>query len=109
MNPSIGGRASGILEEGVKDLRVSGLRSEAATLVAIWDTCFGGCGFDLSQDEADEGAKISKFSFFSPDVPQLLLRQIAGKIREPILREEMRKLAAGMRDSVKTGKQSVSG
>lgn len=86
-------RIKSILQKSLDELRGAGLSSEAETLVGIWDTCFGGCGFNLSKSEAVEAEQISKFLFFSPDVLQLLLRQVAGKLRDPILRDELRKVS----------------
>lgn len=96
MNDQDAGGVKSILRKSLDELRGAGLRNEAETLVGIWDTCLGGCGFNLSKSEAVEAEQISKFLFFSPDVLQPLLKQVVGKLRDPILRDELRKVASNM-------------
>lgn len=89
-------RVGEILRNSAEDLREAGNESEADTVVAVWDTCFGGCGFNLSEKEYDVAAQISKLLFFSPSSPKLLLSMAAGRIEDSILRAELRKIADNM-------------
>jgi len=89
-----------VIKKCIEGLRKLGMISDANTMVAIWDTCYGGCGYSLSKEEDEEATKISKFCFFCPDVPALLMKQISRKLADQVLREELRKIAAEMVTSV---------
>lgn len=98
-----------VIKSCIENLKKQGLISEANTLVAIWDTCYGGCGYSLSREESEEATKISKFCFFCPDVPPMLVRQISGRLADQVLREELRKISTDMEGSfVKYSKPDTS-
>jgi hypothetical protein len=86
-------RQVSLLRLCTEELKRGGRDGEATTLVGIWEACYGGCDFVLSESESKRSAEISKYCFFSPDVPALLIRQVAGWVKDPTLREELRKMS----------------
>jgi hypothetical protein len=90
---SIKEKAAATLAVARRHLLSKGDTDSAATVVAIWDVCFGGCDFDLNAQESALACDVAKFLFSSPSSVEILLRSATRKISDPTIRDEVRKIS----------------
>ncbi len=86
-------RAAAMLAAARKDLQKKGHVEEASAITAVWDVCFGGCGFDLDARESTLACEVAKFLFSSPPSVEIIIKSAASKITDPLIREEVRKIS----------------
>jgi hypothetical protein len=82
-----------MLESARLDLLESGRRESADYLTAVWEVCFGGCPFEMCASEKTASEYVSKLLFSSRPSVSMLIKGVSRQIKDPILREEVRKIS----------------
>lgn len=85
--------AEGILRAAREELIRAGEADHAAVVTAVWEVCFGGCGFNLDKEELENSCNVARLLFCAPGAVSMMLRQAAGRVEDAILRGEIRKIS----------------
>ncbi len=86
-------REVALLATARKTLLESGEVAYAELITAVWEVCFGGCGFNMTSGERSRSCEVAKLLFFDPSSVKMMIAQASQKISDQVLRDELRKLS----------------
>jgi hypothetical protein len=86
-------REVAVLDCARKALQSRGDASSAELITAVWEVCFGGCGFNMTDPEISRSYEVSKLLFCDPSSVRMMIAKVSQRISDPILRDELRKLS----------------
>lgn len=89
-------REASILSSARVSLKESGELDYADLITAVWEVCFGGCGFNLTPEEESRSCEVSKLLFCSPSSVSMMVVQSSQRISDPVLRTEVRALSKSL-------------
>lgn len=88
-----GSKESSLLAASRESLLRSGQIACAELVAAVWEVCYGGCGFNMTEGERQKSYEVSKLLFCDPSSVRMMIAKASQNIPDQILRDELRKLS----------------
>lgn len=87
------GREVGVLASARKNLQDSGENAHAELVTAVWEVCYGGCGFNMTDGERAWSYEVSKLLFCDLSSVRMMIAQASRNVSDQTLRAKLRKLS----------------
>jgi hypothetical protein len=82
-----------VLASARRNLQDSGKNAYAELVTAVWEVCYGGCGFNMTDGERAMSCEVSKLLFCDPSYVRMMIAQASRNVSDQTLRDELRKLS----------------
>lgn len=86
-------RDVGVLASSRKSLQEVGEMVSAEVVTAVWEVCYGGCGFNMTEEEHSRSCEVAKLLFCDPSSARMMIVQASRRVPDQTLRDELKRIS----------------